>query len=349
VLDPRKVGFEDKKSLIEQYNELILSTKGIFTSSAGYREEVTKRYFMNTEGTYIEQEMLIIQAGFGATAREGTLTQTVRVSIGGNDDFTRIRNRHSLIEERTRRAVELLKAEPATGGVCTVILDPDVAGVFTHEAFGHLSEADSIQFNQSMRDEMKLGRRLGREMLNIIDDGSIPGAPGSYPFDDEGVASRGVHLIREGVLAGRLHSRESAADFSEPVSGSMRASNFHHSPLVRQSNICIQPGTSTFEEMLGSVKHGYYLVGMAGGQTIGDMFTFGTQYGFEISNGRLGRMVRDVNLSGNVFKTLMEISMIGNDLVMTESGGCGKNGQMLTASGYGAPHIKLDRVTVGGR
>ncbi|MCK5584626.1 TldD/PmbA family protein, partial [Candidatus Bipolaricaulota bacterium] len=109
---------------------------------------------------------------------------------------------------------------------------------------------------------------------------------------------------------------------------------------------------STFDDMIGSIDKGYYLVGAKGGQTSGDQFTFGAQWGYRIENGKLVSMVRDINMSGELFSTLQATSMIGNDVRFGERGGCGKGGagpmQMNRKSGKGSPHIKIDAVTIGG-
>ena len=130
----------------------------------------------------------------------------------------------------------------------------------------------------------------------------------------------------------------------------MRAVDSHHTPIVRMSNIYIEPGTSSFDDMISSIENGYYLVGAKGGQTTGDQFTFGAQWGYRIRNGRLGGMVRDINMSGELFSTLEAISMVGSDLSFAERGGCGKGMpmQLNAKSGKGAPHIKIDSVTIGG-
>src|SRR4029077_20192979 len=96
-----------------------------------------------------------------------------------------------------------------------VILDPELAGVFIHEAFGHLSEADFVYENPQAREMMTLGRRFGRMVMNVGDNGSVPGLRGPMPFDDEGVPTQDSVLIKEGVLVGRLHSRETAARMGE--------------------------------------------------------------------------------------------------------------------------------------
>jgi len=119
--------------------------------------------------------------------------------------------------------------------------------------------------------------------------------------------------------------------------------------------VFIENGTAPFAQILDSVDKGYYLCGGKGGQTMGDIFTFGAWYGWEIRKGKLGKMVCEINLSGNVFTTLANIVMISNDFEMNEWGGCGKTRaalydmQMLAKSGTGGPHIKIENVVIGGR
>ena len=144
------------------------------------------------------------------------------------------------------RAVDLLKAPQVKGGEYTVILDPILAGVFIHEAFGHLSEADHVYEDDRMRDIMYMGRRFGGKHLNVIDGAAVPGLRGSYAYDDEGTPATRTHLIREGVLVGRLHSRETAAKMGETPTGNARAINYRHPPIVRMTNTFIEPGEATF-------------------------------------------------------------------------------------------------------
>jgi TldD protein len=278
--------------------------------------------------------------------------QRVRFAFGGNTDFSPLLNREEDLKQQVAKACELLDAEPAKAGIFPVLLDPSESGVFIHEAFGHLSEADGLQNNPSFRARLQLGTALGNPILHVADDATLPGLPGSYEIDDEGVRGMRTPLITAGVLSGRMHSRETAAEFGEPLSGNMRAVDVQFSPIVRMSNILIEAGDSSIDEMISSIDNGYYLVGAKGGQTSGDQFSFGAQWGYRIQNGRLGNMVRDINMSGELFSTLKGISMIAGDVKFGERGGCGKGGagpmQMNRKSGKGSPHIKIDAVTIGG-
>jgi len=346
--DPRNMSVQEKLDLVAHYNDMILQEPTVATTEANYDEFVSHRVFVNSEGTAIEYDIVVVNIlGFIVTKRDAVM-QRVRFAFGGNEDFGRLQNREEELAARIRTAVELLDAEPAKAGLFPVILDPSESGVFIHEAFGHLSEADGLQNNPAFREKLQLGANLGKPLLNVFDDPTLPGLPGTYVIDDEGVRGVRTPLITEGVLSGRLHSRETAAEFGEPLSGNMRAVDCINTPVVRMSNICIEAGSDAFDDLVASIDKGYYLVGAKGGQTSGDQFTFGAQWGFRLENGKLGPMVRDINMSGELFATLQAISMVGSEIEGSERGGCGKAGQMNRLSGKATPPIKIDQVTIGG-
>jgi TldD protein len=198
-----------------------------------------------------------------------------------------------------------------------------------------------------MREKMRIGAKLGSNVLNIVDDPTMPDQLGFYKYDDEGVPGRPVQLLRDGILAGRLHSRRTAASFGEPLSGHSIAEDYRFAPIIRMGNIFIQPGTNSFEELLEELGDGLYILDAMGGQTSGENFTFGAQYAYRVKNGKLGEMIRDINISGNLYRTMQNITAIGNDLVLSETGGCGK-GQINIRSSMGGPHILVNGVVIGG-
>jgi len=352
VRDPRTVSLKEKLDLTAHYNNLILQNPNVITTQTMYDEFTSRRIFVNSDGSIIEYELVNVGVFGMIVTKKGDVVQRVRFAFGGNTDFSPLLNREADVQRQIDKAVELLDAEPAKAGIYPVVLDPSESGVFIHEAFGHLSEADGLQNNPSFRAKLQLGTTLGKPILNVTDDATLPDLPGSFEIDDEGVRGKRTPLITDGVLSGRMHSRETAAEFDEPLSGNMRAVDVQFTPIVRMSNILIEAGNSTFDEMVGSIDNGYYLVGAKGGQTSGDQFTFGAQWGYRIVDGKLGNMVRDINMSGELFSTLQATSMIGNDVKFGERGGCGKGGggpmQMNRKSGKGSPHIKIDAVTIGG-
>jgi TldD protein len=134
----------------------------------------------------------------------------------------------------------------------------------------------------------------------------------------------------------------------EPVSGHSIAEDFRYSPIVRMGNIFIEPGSRSLEELLAACGDGLYICDAMGGQTSGENFTFGANYGFVVKSGRLQGMIRDINIVGNLYHTLGSVELIGSDFVLNESGGCGK-GQTNIRSCLGGPSVLFTDLTVGGK
>jgi TldD protein len=247
--------------------------------------------------------------------------------------------------------VELLSAPPVTGGTYTVVVDPRLAGVFAHEAFGHLSEADFVYENPQMKELMQLGKRFGPDFLNIVDDGSAPGQLGTHRYDFEGVPTRKNYLIKDGILVGRLHSRETAAKMDESPTGNARSIGYQHPPIVRMTNTTIDRGDAAFEDMIRDIELGVYAIDSIGGTTALEMFTFSAAYAYMIRDGQVAELVRDVVLTGNVFETLTNIDMLSDKIEWAPGGpgGCGKGGQDSLRVGIGGPHVRIQNVVVGGR
>jgi TldD protein len=261
--------------------------------------------------------------------------------------FEAVVGHHALAEMAARRAVDLLSAPRVQGGRYTVVCNPRLAGVFAHEAFGHLSEADFVYENPRAQEMMVLGRRFGGEILTIADDGSIPGLRGSHRYDDEGTPTGRSELIREGVLVGRLHSRETAAKMDERPTGNARATGYRYPPIVRMTNTFIEGGGTSFADMIGDVELGVYACDAFGGETALENFSFSAAYAYMIRDGQIAELVRDVILSGNLFVTLEHIDAVGDDFQWSEWGMCGKGQGGLPVS-MGAPHVRIRDVIIGG-
>lgn len=348
-VDPRKIPLDEKRELLLKYCTIAKEIENIAIVEGEYYEQFSKKVYLNNEGSEIEQEQLICGMSFRMTSKRDGLTQQTRLAFGGCDSFEDMYDKEEETIKKAEQTVNLLSAEPIEGGIYDVILDNEVGGLFIHEAFGHLSEADSLLSNDALRETMELGRQFASPILNVIDDPSTDGYPGSYIYDDEGVKGTKTYLIKDGVLSGRLHSRESSGHVEELPTGHARAKNFEFIPLVRMGNIYIDKGPNSFEEMVKSTNKGLYLFGSAGGQTSGEMFTFAVQGGYIIENGEIKEMVRDIVLTGNLFKTLKNIDMIGDKIKMKKRGGCGKGGQILITSGSGSPFIRIKSMAVGGK
>ena len=346
--DPLALSLQEKKEVLDQYVETMMGVPQVQSCTVAYGDGRRRVVFASSVGSYIEQERIDISLRLSAMARDGAEVQQAGVSLGSLGDFGVIEGLHQQAQEVAEKAVALLKAPQAPGGETTVVLDPILAGVFIHEAFGHLSEADHVYANPRMQEIMVLGRKFGGEHLNVVDGASVPGLRGSYKYDDEGVEAGRSQLIHEGVLVGRLHSRETAAKLGEALTGNARAITYRFPPIVRMTNTFIEPGTATPEDIFADVKEGVYARNWYGGMTSMEMFTFSAGEAYMVRNGRIEELVRPVMLSGNLFTTLRNLDAIANDLDMNQGGGCGKAGQSPLPVSNGSPHIRIRNCLVGG-
>ena len=348
VKDPREITLQEKTKLADHYNEIVWSQPGIVSSDIVYGDSSQKIAFGNSDGTYVEQERVHVISRISAQAREGSDVQQAGFSIGALGDYSVFEGLDDEVTEAAKRAVDLLEAKPLTGGQRTVILDPILAGVFVHEAFGHLSEADNVYENDKLKELMYLGRKFGGTHLNFTDGAGQPGMRGSYKYDDEGTSASLTPLVRDGVLVGRLHSRETAAKTGEAPTGNARAINYRFPPIVRMTNTFIENGEATFDDLFEGVEDGVYVKNWYGGMTQHEMFTFSSGEAYMIRNGEIQEAVRPVMLSGNLFETLENVDAVANDRGFNQGGGCGKGGQMPLPVGTGSPHIRIRNCLISG-
>ncbi|MCL2678754.1 MAG: TldD/PmbA family protein [Dehalococcoidia bacterium] len=347
--NPVEIPLAYKKELLDEYNAAIWHTPKLQTSVIGYGDGHKRSIFLNSQGSFIHKERCDVTLRMLAAASDGSDIQQANMSIGSPGNFSAVEKLNDEVRQMADRAVELLSAPQIDGGEYTVVLDPVLAGVFVHEAFGHLSEADFIYENDRMRELMVLGKRFGPPELSIVDGGALPGLRGSFKYDDEGTPSSLTYLIKEGILTGRLHSRETATKMGEKPSGNARAISYRFPPVVRMTNTYIEPRDTPFNAMISDIKDGVYARNWYGGTTSMEMFTFSAGEAYLIKNGKIGPLMRPVVLTGNVFQTLQNIDSIGNDLDMNQGGGCGKGGQSPLPVSNGSPHIRIQKCLIGGK
>ncbi len=348
VEDPAEISLEEKKRQMDHYNDLVWSVDGINSADIIYGDTSRKTYFGSSDGSYIEQQQVHVISRISAQARNGGDVQQAGFSIGSQGDYGLIRGLDDRVVDAAKRAVALLDAESLDGGERTVILDPVLAGVFVHEAFGHLSEGDNVYENDKLKEIMYMGRKFGGKHLNFTDGAAIPALRGSFKYDDEGTPATRTALVREGELVGRLHSRETAAKLGEQPTGNARAIGYNFPPIVRMTNTIIEPGEATLEDLLEGVKDGVYVRNWYGGMNQHEMFTFSSGEAYMIRNGEIQEAVRPVMLTGNLFETLENLDGIGNDLEMNQGGGCGKGGQSPLPVSNGSPHIRIQNCLISG-
>lgn len=347
--DPRQIPLAQKKELCDRYNTILKSIDPrITTTSVRYGDSTQRVIIATSEGTLIEQSWVDMEMRFSATARNGDIVQTGRETTGSRKAYEDLTNLDEQVRSAAQRAVNALSLPPVKGGTYTVVIDPVLTGLFVHEAFGHLSEADMAYENPDLLEVMSMGRQFGPKELQIFDGAAPEGHRGSYFYDDEGTPATKTQLIKDGILVGRLHSRETAGKLEETPTGNARCLNYHYPPIVRMTNTWIERGKTPVADLFKGIKEGVYARNWLGGMTNGEMFTFSAGEAWMIRDGKLAEPVRDVTLSGNVFKTLADIEAIGDDFYWDESGGCGKAGQGGLPVGCGGPSLRIRDVVVGG-
>ncbi len=345
--NPSDVSMEDKIKDTSEINRSVLGfDKRIKSCTVDYMDLTGSSFFVNSEGTDIEQDKLYVWSRItGSAESQGVFTYS-REEIGSTKGYEVFDTQtpQAIGELVAKRAVEQLKAKSPKGGSFPVVLGPNVVGVFVHEAFGHLAEADLALSGGVLAN--KFGKKIGSNLVTFYDDGTVPGAFGSFKYDDEGVPAQKILLINNGVVTGLMHNRETAQKFNAQPTGNARAEDFRVEPIIRMRNTYMAPRDQAFEELMKDVKKGYYFKSFRGGQAnLDGTFQVGIQEGYEIVNGEIGEPVRNASISGNTLETLLKVDAVGNDFAI-DSGRCGKG--QTAFIGDGGPHIRLSEVTVGG-
>jgi len=351
--DPRSVSLGEKMKLLSQYEQAAVAAGDgkLVNTQVYYSDAVERVTLCNTRGTFLEMESVRTRLGANLTAQDGEIRQRGGESRGeqcGYELMDRITPEEVSVKA-ARRAVALLKAKRAPAGKFTVVFHPSITGLLTHEALGHNAEADLVLGGESIL-EGKLGTQVGSDCITIIDDGTIPGSWGSYPYDSEGTPSQRRVLIENGVLKGFMHSLETSARMGVAPNGSARAQGFGNRPVVRMSNTFIQPGTMTFEELIKDMDLGVYLKAGQWGYVLCErgQYTCSAGEGYMIRNGEVAEHLRDVCISGMTLETLINADAVSSDFEMKMAGMCGKSGQGMYVNA-GGPHVRVRDIIVGGQ
>lgn len=273
-------------------------------------------------------------------------------AIGGSGIFTKNFTDPALLYPEVDALYERImhKREgvyPETG-YKTVVLSGFMSGMLAHEAVGHTVEADLV-LGGSVAGPA-LNKCVASELVNLVDFAHTAfDKPTPLPvyLDDEGTPAQDAVLIKDGILTGYMHNRESAQHFGAKPQGNARAWSFSDEPLIRMRNTAVLPGRDKLEDIIASVDDGYYLITSTNGQadTTGE-FMFGVNMGYEIKNGKLGRALLDTTISGVAFNMLKTVDMVSDTVEWTSAGYCGKKQPMPV--GMGGPALRC-KVMIGGR
>ncbi len=232
-------------------------------------------------------------------------------------------------------------------GIRQCVLDADIAGILAHEAIGHTTEADLVRGGSIAADRM--GQMVASPLITLTDFAHTcmgETCPVPVHIDDEGTLAEDVTIIEDGVLKSYMHNRESALEFGVKPAGNARGNKFSDEPLIRMRNTAILPGTSKLQDMIQSVEDGYYLLQSSNGQADSTSeFMFGVVLGYEIKNGKIGRALKDVTISGIAFDMMKTVTAV-SDNMSWKVGMCGK--KQPISVGMGGPAIQCS-INIGGK
>ena len=322
-IDPFGVPAEEKVALLLEADRAMRGVNGVNVASGTLVCLRERKIFANTEGAFTEQEIVEIGGGIVALAvKDGEVQQRSYPNSFGRDqrtlgwEYIQQVDLPGHAEQVASEAVALLTAAPCPSTVTTLILGPTQLALQIHESCGHPTELDRVFGSEaayagtSFLTPDKVGiLRYGSPVVNLTADATLMGGLGAFGWDDEGVPAQRVELVREGLFVGYLSSRETAArlarlkgwDASAARSGgAMRASGWNRIPLVRMTNVSLEPGEWAFDDLIADTGDGIYME-MNRSWSIDDKrlnFQFGTEIGYEIKGGKLGRMLKNCTYTG---------------------------------------------------
>ncbi len=365
--DPFAVAMDEKSRILIEATRLAQQNPGIRVAECFYNAFRTQQWFASSEGSEIEQTRTECGGGMELTATGNGEVQTrsYPASLEGLHQLAGFEVIRGLdlpghAEETAQECVALVTADPCPSGEWDIVLESSQVALQVHESCGHPTEGDrafgleaSFAGNTFLTPDKRGAFRYGSDAVTIVADGASPHGLGTMAFDDEGVPAQSYPLIDRGIFANYQSSREIAAQLGLPSSsGAMRASGWNRLPLIRMTNINLQPGDFTLDELIRGVKRGLYLK-TTKSWSIDDVrlnFQFATEAGYEITDGSLGRLLRNSTYQGITPNFWGSCDGVGKQSEWTMWGvlTCGKGEPMQSVHvGHGAAPARFRKVRVG--
>ena len=371
--DPFKVPMEEKIALLLRADKAQRVSKKIAISQTSYQAHRQKKYFASSIGSLISQEILWTGAGIDASAVHGSEFQNRSYpnSFRGQNQtrgFELVREleleKHA--EEIANQAVELLTADTCPTGEFDLILDSNQLALQIHESCGHAVELDrALGFEASyagtsfLTPEKLFNFKYGSEIVNLTADATLQGGLGSFKYDDEGVPAQRTFLVKKGIFEDYITSRDTVGllnklnpKYNKPSNGTVRAESWDKMPMIRMTNINLEPGEGSLEELISDTKYGIFM-STNRSWSIDDKrynFQFGTEIGWEVKNGKIGRMLKNPTYQGITPKFWNSCDAIcGKDeWTIWGTPNCGK-GQpsQIMHTGHGASPARFKNVKIG--
>ena len=366
-IDPFSISLEDKLALLMKADAEMGGVEGLRVRRGNLIFIRERKWFANTEGAYTEQTIFESGGGLMVTAVGGNEVQqrSYPASFGRNQstagwevilNWDLPGNAQRIASE----AVALLTADPCPSEITTtLILGGDQLALQVHESCGHPTELDRVfgaeaaYAGTSFLTTEKLGTfKYGSSFVNLTADSLRPLGLGTFGWDDEGVPAQSTPLVKDGIFVGYLMSRETASRIGRTSNACMRASGWDRIPLVRMINVSLEPGTWSWDDLIADTDDGIFMETNRS-WSIDDKrynFQFGTELGYEIKNGKLGRLLRNPTYTGITPEFWNSCDAICNEKHWTMWGtpNCGKGQPPQTAhTGHGAAPARFRNVRVG--
>jgi TldD protein len=367
--DPFTVPLHQKVQLLLDADAAMRSVEGVALTSSMMEYSRERKLFMSSEGSAIEQELFDTGAAIDASAvdPDGSEMQTRsypnsfgRQAGAAGYEFIEAMD---LVNHGARigeEAVKLLTAPQCPSGIMTVILDGPQVALQVHESCGHPIELDRVLgmeagfVGKSFLTTDKLGGhyRYGSQVVNISADATIPGALGTFGWDDEGVPAQRTAIVTNGIFSGYLMSRDTAPLIGLSSNGCVRADNWNRLPMIRMTNVSLEPGTWQLADLIADTDDGIYM-SINKSWSIDDRrlnFQFGTQMAYEIKNGQLGRLYKNATYTGITPQFWGSCDAVCGPAEWTVWGtpNCGKGEPMqVMRTGHGAAPARFRNVQVG--
>ncbi len=323
--------------------------KRIVSRTSNYAESSRGFQLVNSLGselTWDEVRTVVIASSVAAEAGKQEFSFDRKYATAGYEVVEEM-DPNEFGGNMAKEAVELLSAAKPPSGLMTVIADPDITGILAHEVMGHASEADEVLRQRSFLSNA-VGKRVGSDVVTMIDDGTVGRAYGSIPFDCEGTPSSKTVIIKNGVYTGFMHSLETSGEFATKPTGNARAQDYTRRIFVRMTNTFFEPGGSTLNEIIEDTKDGLFAVqGISGMEDpVGGGFQVRVLKGYTIRNGEKKDLVRSFTLTGKALDILKTVDTAGKEFVLS-GGHCGKGEEDYVPVTSGGPYMRA-RIIVGG-
>jgi TldD protein len=365
TVDPFAVPVEEKLDLLFRADSIMRRNAGVRVAESNVLAVRTRKWFGNTEGAFLEQVIYECGGAIAATAVNDTEIQvrsypnSFRYQGTGGWEYVTEADFGANAERVAEESVKLLFADVCPPKETTLILGSSQLALQIHESCGHPTELDRVFGTEAafagrsfLTTDKRNNFRYGSEIVNLTADSVRPSGLGTFGWDDEGLPASSTALVKDGGFVGYLMSRETASRLGLRSNGCMRAESWNRIPLIRMTNVSLEPGTWELADIIADTDDGI-LMETNRSWSIDDLrlnFQFGTEVGYEIKNGKQGRLLKNCTYGGITPEFWNSCDAIANEKYWTLWGtpNCGKGEPMQTmGTGHGASPARFRNVKVG--